>query len=222
MQATRQQILDYLRQRGEGSVRDLGAHLDLTPTGVRQHLAILEREGLVTSRELRGQVGRPALAYRLTTKAEDLYPKSYDRLARAVLDSARAALSPDAYAALVKGAAATLAASSLPAMAGLAPAQRLEAVCTLLRERDVVASWAPDGASGFVLIERTCPFRDVAVDHPAVCAMDTEWIGRLTGMRPELDCTIASGAEHCIYHLVPEIPVREITAVSAPTLDGPG
>ena len=34
--------------------RELGAFLELTPTGVRQHLAILEREGFVVSRELRG------------------------------------------------------------------------------------------------------------------------------------------------------------------------
>src|SRR3990172_10101528 len=104
MQTTRQQILDFLRQQGEGSVRQLGPHLQLTPTGVRQHLAILEREGLVSSRELRGHVGRPALAYRLTAKAEALYPKAYGALASAVLNAARAALPADMYGAVVVGA----------------------------------------------------------------------------------------------------------------------
>ena len=41
-----QQILDFLRQHGEGSVRDLGAFLNLTPTGVRQHLADPRARGL--------------------------------------------------------------------------------------------------------------------------------------------------------------------------------
>ena len=105
MQATRQQILDYLRQHGEGSVRELGAFLELTPTGVRQHLAILEREGFVLSRELRGHVGRPALTYRLTPTAEALYPKSYGELASALLESARRSLDGPAYERVVSGAA---------------------------------------------------------------------------------------------------------------------
>ena len=74
MQETRQQILDYLRRRGEASIRDLGQHLGLTATGVRQHVTILERAGLVRSREQRGRVGRPALLYQLSDDGEARWP----------------------------------------------------------------------------------------------------------------------------------------------------
>ena len=203
MQATRQEILDFLRQHGEGSVRELGAHLSLTPTGVRQHLAILEREGLVANRELRGQVGRPALAFRLTPQAEQLYPKAYDELANAVLGAARSLLPAETYGSLVANAAEILAAPHLAALAALNPVERVRATCALLEQRAVVVNWEPDGAGGFMLFERTCPSRDVAAEHPALCPMDAALIGRLTGMHAELRSSLAAGAERCAYHLTP-------------------
>lgn len=203
MQVTRQQILDFLRQCGEGSVRDLGAHLDLTATGVRQHLAILEREGFVVSREIRGHVGRPALTYRLTATAEGLYPKSYGEIASALLESARAALPEDAYQRVVAGAAESLAAPYLPMLAGLSTTERVEAACGVLRSQDVVVTCESDGGDGFVLVERTCPFRDAASTHDTVCGMHEALVGRLAGMKATLISTLAAGADRCVYHLVP-------------------
>ena len=204
MQATRQRILDFLRQHSEGNVRDLGAHLSLTPTGVRQHLAVLDREGLVASRELRGSVGRPALAYRLTATAEALYPKSYGELASALLESARATLPDEAYRQLVAGAAVALAAPHLPVLATLEGVARVEAACGVLRSQDVVATCETDGADGFVVTERTCPFRDAASSHASVCSMHEDLFGRLAGMQATLMSTLASGADRCVYHLVPQ------------------
>src|SRR5437588_10290831 len=36
--------------RSQATVRDLGAHLELTPTGIRQHLTVLEREDRKSTR----------------------------------------------------------------------------------------------------------------------------------------------------------------------------
>src|SRR3970040_2185925 len=41
MQATRQQILDYIRRHGQATVKELDVYLALTSTGVRQHLTVL-------------------------------------------------------------------------------------------------------------------------------------------------------------------------------------
>ena len=61
MQATRQEILDYLRRRGQATVRDLGAHLGLTATGIRQHLTVLERDGMIEAHEELGSAPREAV-----------------------------------------------------------------------------------------------------------------------------------------------------------------
>src|SRR3972149_2716512 len=89
MQATRQQILDFLRRNARATVKELDTHLGLTSTGVRQHLTVLEREGLVEAHEERGHVGRPALVYQLSDKGDGLYPKKYDQLANVLIEEVR-------------------------------------------------------------------------------------------------------------------------------------
>src|SRR3712207_8090964 len=64
-------------------------HLGLTDNGVRAHLAVLERDGIVRQR---GSVrrssggGKPAYVYELTQRAEDLFPKAYEPALRRLLD----------------------------------------------------------------------------------------------------------------------------------------
>ncbi len=203
MQVTRQQILDFLREQSEGSVRDLGIHLDLTPTGVRQHLAVLEGEGYVVSREIRGHVGRPAHAYRLTDTAEALYRKSYRELASALLESARATLPDGLFEQVVAGAAESLARPHMDLLTALAPPERLEAACALLRSQEIVVTCEQDGVGGHLLIERTCPFGDAATTHPSVCGMHEALIGRLTGMEATLVSTLVDGSDRCVYQLAP-------------------
>src|SRR3990172_8755614 len=90
MQSTRQHILEYLQRQGRATVKELGSLLGLTSTGIRQHLTVLERDGLVDAREERGRVGRPTLVYSLTEKADSLFPKTYDALATVLLEEIRA------------------------------------------------------------------------------------------------------------------------------------
>jgi predicted ArsR family transcriptional regulator len=46
--------------------------------GIRQHLLALEKKGLVTNAPKRRGIGRPKFEYRLTEKAEKIFPKQYD------------------------------------------------------------------------------------------------------------------------------------------------
>lgn len=139
MQATRQAILDYLRVHREGTVRELSREFGLTTTGIRQHLVILEGEGLVVYRDVKGRVGRPALAYRLTEEAEARYPKGYERLLVAILEAARETCSGELQARLVKAAAQRLA-EPVPDAGHGTVGERAGAVATFLRSRGNVAA----------------------------------------------------------------------------------
>ena len=122
MQPTRRQILDYLRSHGKGSVKELGDLLGLTSTGIRQHLTILERDGLIEGHEDRGRVGRPALVYSLTALGDALYPKKYATLASLLLEEVRSANGDDGVQDLLQRAAKRKAEPYLGRMAGLEPA----------------------------------------------------------------------------------------------------
>lgn len=202
MQATRQQILDFLRRHGEATVRELAGHLELTATGVRQHLTVLERGALIGSREERGRVGRPALVYSLTALGEASYPMSYDVLANAVLDEVRDAYGAAGFQQVIRGAAVRMSEPYASALDGLPPERRVAAACDLLRERDVVADWERDG-DAFLLRQRSCPYPDVARRNSAACVLDVAQISALTGMDARLTECRVRGDRCCTYRLEP-------------------
>ena len=202
MQATRQQILDHLRLRTEATVRELGEFLSLTATGVRQHLTVLEQEGLVSSREERGKVGRPALVYSLTARGEASYPMRYDVVANALLDEVHSTYGPAAYQQMIKGVAVRMAAPHASRLAGAPLENRVDAACELVRDQGVVADWErKDG--GFLLHERTCPYPEMARHNSAACVIDVAYMRELTGMDARLvECRVR-GDRGCTYRLQP-------------------
>ena len=87
-ESTRGRIVTLLR-RSNRTVEDLARAFDLTNNGVRAHLAVLERDGIVRQR---GSVrrssggGKPAYVYELTPEAEELFPKAYEPVLHRLLD----------------------------------------------------------------------------------------------------------------------------------------
>ena len=200
MQATRQEILDYLRRHSQASVRELGGHLHLTATGIRQHLTVLERDGLVESREERGHVGRPALVYRLTPVGDALYPKKYDALANALIEEARGLLGPDALQKLMKRVAARFAEPYQVRVDGKAPFERAAEATRIIQERGALAEYAREG-DDVLIRQRTCPFPGVATRNSAVCALEVEFVRRLVGADARLTTSLLRGDGACTYRV---------------------
>jgi predicted ArsR family transcriptional regulator len=202
MQATRQDILDYLRHHAEATVKELGEHLGLTSTGIRQHLTVLERDGLVEAHEERGRVGRPALVYRLTSGGDALYPKKYDELANALIEEARHLLGPDALQQLMKNVAVRFAAPYLPRLEGRPVAERLDLLLQAIQERGNVAeaSWSGDD---YVIEKHTCPYWNVATKNSAVCALDVEFVRQLAGRDARLSSSLLRGDDRCTFRIRP-------------------
>jgi predicted ArsR family transcriptional regulator len=74
---TRAQILMLLKTKGSLAIEELSKDLNITSMGIRQHLLSLERRGLIDYVTKRQGIGRPAFFYKLTEKADDLFPKKY-------------------------------------------------------------------------------------------------------------------------------------------------
>jgi predicted ArsR family transcriptional regulator len=76
---SREKILLLLKKKGALSIDELSRELNITSMGIRQHLLSLERKGLIEYIIKRQGIGRPAFLYKLTERADDLFPKAYDK-----------------------------------------------------------------------------------------------------------------------------------------------
>jgi predicted ArsR family transcriptional regulator len=200
MQATRKDILDLLRSHGQATVREIGDELGLTATGIRQHLTVLERDGLVASHEERGHVGRPALVYRLTADGDALYPKKYDELANALIEEARKVLGPPALAQLMKSVANRFAAPHVARLAAKPHAERVEAVNEILESRGNIVSHT-EGEGEHSLCKHTCEYWNVATKNSIVCALDVEFVRQLVGSDARLTTSLLRGDDCCTFHI---------------------
>jgi predicted ArsR family transcriptional regulator len=200
VQATRQDILDYIRRHGRAAVNDLAAHLGMSKTGVRQHLAILEREELVEAHQEGAGVGRPAAIYRLTSQGDGLYPKKYDELANGLIEEARALLGADAQQRLMKNVAGRFAKPYMPRLEGKPRIERLEETARIIADRGNVADarWSGDD---YLIEKHTCPFWNVATQNSAVCALDVEFVRQLAGADARLSTSLLRGDDCCTFRI---------------------
>jgi predicted ArsR family transcriptional regulator len=200
MQPTRREILDYLRRNGKGSVRELGELLGLTSTGIRQHLTILERDGLIEGHEERGRVGRPALVYSLTALGDALYPKKYAALASLLLEEIRSTSGDDGIRDILNRVAARKAEAYLNRLSDLDLRARVAEVAAIIEEEGCLISTSfEDGA--FVIQRLTCPYPDVARAHKDLCYLDSQFISRLLEAPAKLESRVICGDPACVYRI---------------------
>ncbi len=202
MQPTRRQILDHLRRYGKGSVKELGELLGLTSTGIRQHLTILERDGLIQGHEERGRVGRPALVYSLTDLGDALYPKEYANLATLLLEELRSAGGDAGVQDLLQRAARRKAEPYLGRLAGLDLQARVTEVAKIMEEEGSLVSTSVEGKTLFIN-RLTCPYPDVARAHKDLCFLDQQFVAHLLEDTANLEKCIVRGDAHCSYRIEP-------------------
>jgi len=74
----------------------------LSAMGVRQHLSLLQDEGLVVYAERRGGVGRPSRQWRLTAAGHARFPQEYAALTSELLAALRRAFGAEGLSRLLE------------------------------------------------------------------------------------------------------------------------
>jgi predicted ArsR family transcriptional regulator len=186
-QSTRGRIVTLLR-RSKSTVEDLARALDLTDNGVRAHLAVLERDGIVVQRgSLRRTSGggKPAYVYELTQEGEDLFPKAYEPTLGLLLDVLSEHLGPEESEALLRLVGRRLAEEHSTRADGAHA--RLETAVEVLNELGGLAELEErDGA--LVIRGYSCPLGGVTPNHPEVCRMAEALVAEVAGVSVQEQC----------------------------------
>ncbi len=200
MQATRQRILEILKQNGTATVEDLGKELQLTPVTIRHHLDILRSENLVQAPKVRRRdtPGRPQHVYALTEEADNYFPKNYAGLADAMLQEVHERSTPDEVHSFLNGIAQRIAAEAPIAAPNETMQQRMERITKFMNEKGYSTSYEQVD-NGFLLRAINCPYRDLTRDHSDVCVVDQAMLRTLTGQVPQRLDSIANGSSACTY-----------------------
>jgi predicted ArsR family transcriptional regulator len=198
---TRQEILALLRRRGQMTATELSERLGIGAVGVRQHMALLERDGLVHTAAVRRGVGRPSHLYALTPTAEALFPRRYERLLLDTLEFIMDQGGPEAIDQLFDQRRRTLAAQYAPRLHGKRRAEQVAELAAILTEQGYMCEWEelPDGA--FALIEYNCPIDCAARDYHQACSHELTLYQDLLGVPLVREETMSEGGSCCRYRI---------------------
>jgi len=205
--APQREVLEAIKRRGPSTIADLAKLLKMTGEGVRQHLVRLQAEGLVAPRRERRGAGRPVARWILTPGAEHVFPKSYDELAVALLDQVAETLGADATRRLLASLTDERVQAWEQRLRGRTLRQKLELLKDLYVTDDAHTTVESRGRE-LRLIERNCPFLEVALKRPALCSVTVNALSRLLGYRVEREERFQSGHGRCVFRVRLDQPVR--------------
>lgn len=188
-ETTRGQIVSILR-RGQHTVEELASALELTDNAVRNHLATLERDGLIQQVGVRrtpgGGAGKPAVLYDLHPDAEPLFSRAYPPVLTTVVESLVEACPSDQADQLLRDAGRRLAKQ----VGGRATGS--------LENRVRTAAAVLNALGGDVAVERRngalcingagCPLSASVAKQPALCRAVETLVAEVTGMEARTCC----------------------------------
>lgn len=208
MPQTRALILRYIKAHGCATRKELAAHLDITREAARQHLDSLSHDGWLADagRRHAPRQGRPATQFALTPAGDHLFPKHYDQLSMEMFDTLAENFGDDGVRALLASLTDRQVAYWEPRLRGLSLAQRLDALRGIYFEHDPHTHIERDG-DDYLLVERNCPFLNLAMQRPRLCSVTVSTLRRLLGVHVYREQKFQGGDRRCVFRVCSRVPV---------------
>ena len=206
MEGTRLRILQLLQKNSSNTVDGLAGAMELAPATIRRHLDILQRDRLVSFREVRKKTGRPEYSFFLTEDGQESLPKDYDQLLGMMVQELAVMESNDLVGQsgeevlhlVLRRVSERVAGEYQNRVDGEPFETRLVTLLSHLRQEDF--SPETDVVDGRLKIKLlSCPFRSVALQNKSICEFDGNLISLLLNVDVEREDCIHDGAGSCTY-----------------------
>jgi len=166
-------------------------------------LSLLESDGLVSYEAERRERGRPRYVYRLTEKANCLFPRRYDEFANEMLAQIEKAFGANGLEQVLAGRADELIERLRVELEGLGFGARVERLAEIVSKQGYLAEARRLKDGSYNLKQRNCPVESVASSHPHVCRQEMRIYQEALGCEIVSECRITDGAEVCEFRILP-------------------
>ena len=196
MESKREAILAFLKTRGQATLGEIAAHLEVSKQGALRHLEALDEAGLATvAAAVPHGPGRPENLYRLTSAAGEHFPDGHRELTGDLVDF----LSNEQLKQFFARRAARLEAEYAPRLAGLDFEARVRELARLASEHGHMAEVVDLGDGGLAIRHCNCPIQDVAARTGLPCVNEQQMYERLLGTDVARTTWMAEAADDCTY-----------------------
>lgn len=179
MQETRRRILQLLKLKGEMTADELSQALKITSMGVRRHLTMLERDGLIRYETAQRGMGRPSYLYALTPLGDERFPRTYTQLANSLLDAIQALEGEVGIERIFEKRTEWLEAQYRARLADKDFESRVAELARIRTEEGYMASWQKRDRNSYLLHEHNCAICQVASRCSSACSYELELFRRV-------------------------------------------
>jgi DeoR family transcriptional regulator, suf operon transcriptional repressor len=191
-------------QRGSRTVDEIAGELRLTPSGVRAHMAAMERDGVVRRTGRRQGTTRPAQLFELTTEVEQLLSRAYVPFLAQLVEEFAAAMPPAQVEALLGRVGQSLAV----ALRGGPPRGSLDArvrAASALLNQELGAHTYVVRNGRYRIQGSGCPLAAVTGKHRAVCVAIEKLVSEVVGARVR-ECCDRTERPRCCFEIQARMP----------------
>lgn len=197
---SRDRILEILLKSEEPlGVQALACELGISRNAAHQHVAAMEREGLIERDSAIRTRGRPSQGYRLSASGKATFPRQYALLAGQLLKELSRSLPPDQLRDAMGRIGEALAATLPDVRDSQDSASR---IAELMRDLGYESA-AVESADGVEIEAHNCVFHDLAVADPAICEVDLALLRSLSGKAVDHRRCMARGERSCRFAFKP-------------------
>lgn len=199
--SARLRVLNELKRTQGLCVADLAERLGMSYMGIKGVCLDLEKRGLVDTWRQPQKIGRPHLLYRLTQRAQDLFPAESNTLTLDTLEAARKLFGPTAPEKLLLLVFQKKTEQYLAKLKGDKPAERAKWVARLRDHDGYMSECETDEKGSLRIVEHHSPILDVLREFPLVAKLETDMFQRLIGTPVQREETSVSGLYCAIFRL---------------------
>jgi DeoR family transcriptional regulator, suf operon transcriptional repressor len=199
--ASKRGILLVLKQAPDASLEEVARTLGISKVAALAHLQKLENEGLLERSYRAGHVGRPQVQFRLTPRANGLFPQSYAEVSMAALEFIERRLGPSGVAQLLTERAHEVADRARPRLSDRKLPDRVRELVKLRTEGGYMAEIGAQRTGSIEVLEHNCPILALADRFPIACETERRMFSSL--LRADVDVThrVVAGDPVCRFRV---------------------
>lgn len=200
MSETRMRILQLLKMRSSMTINELKEALNISTMGIRQHLTILKKEGLVEYYIEKQERGRPHHIYSLTDDASSLFPTTYANFAVGLMNEVAKLNGPGFINKIFRSRMKSQLQMYKEQLDGKELIDRIKELARIRDDEGYMARFEED-ENDYVLTEHNCPIAAIAQEYPHVCEIELGLFRQSLGTKVIRVDHLMQGSHKCCYRI---------------------
>lgn len=174
LKSTKEKILFILKKDNGLSIKEMMDYFSISNVAVRRHLNDLIREGFVTERTVKQEIGRPFMMYSLTGKGHQTFPNQYEQFSMEMLQDIEELKGESAVQDILHVRKERETSELTAQLVDLDFDEKIERLCTFQDGRGYMHEFEQTASGDYIIKNYNCPIFTLATSHQVICSNEKE------------------------------------------------